>query len=209
VTLTDTVRALPRAVLESYLKAGRLPLSVAQRLAGAPADESWPPSLAYEGFGASVETLVGSLVRDPALIDKGRLRQAKVVQLRRAAELDAAAAEQREQAERDYAQAAGQAEERRDAAAEAAEQRQRALEEKAERQRREAQQEAARKQASSRRLQASQQQAVERQQRAVRLEALEEEAAAVASTQQALEAERTVEVIEDTLEGTKQARKNG
>src|SRR4051794_41855761 len=81
------VRNLPRTVVKTYLSAARLPLNAVARANGQQDNEQWPPALAFEGFEASVETVLGSLLRDDTLLEAGRLRPAKVAQLRQGAPL--------------------------------------------------------------------------------------------------------------------------
>ncbi len=71
------------------LAAVRLPLTVAERtLRRGPRAEEWPPALAFDSVGATVKQVVGSLTRDRALADQGRLTQARIAQLRRGEEME-------------------------------------------------------------------------------------------------------------------------
>src|SRR5690242_8344978 len=96
------VQKLPRTVIKTYLSAARLPLSAVAKASGQQHNEKWPPTLAFEGLEASVETVLGSLLRDDNLIEAGRLRQAKVAQLRKAAQLEAVADSTRTQAREEF-----------------------------------------------------------------------------------------------------------
>jgi hypothetical protein len=70
-------------------------------------------------------------------------------------------------------------------------------------------QKAARKAAAAQQVKAAQDTSIDRQERLAKTEALTKESAALGAAKQALEAEGTVEVIEETIEGTKAARKTG
>src|SRR3954465_4083412 len=107
------VRNLPRTVVKTYLSAARLPLNAVARANGQQDNEQWPPALAFEGFEASVETVLGSLLRDEGLTEAGRLRQAKVAQLRKAAQLEAVADTTRTQAREDFAESRDSAQAKR------------------------------------------------------------------------------------------------
>src|SRR3954451_414796 len=100
--MTTHVRNLPRTVIKTYLSAARLPLNAVAKANGQQGNEQWPPALAFEGFEPSVETVLGSLLRDDTLIEAGRLRQAKGAQLRKAGQLEAVADTTRKQAREEF-----------------------------------------------------------------------------------------------------------
>ncbi len=60
--------------------------------------------------------------------------------------------------------------------------------------------------ATARKVKAAQEQAIERQERVLTKQALDAEAEALDATKQALDAQETVEVIDDTIEGSAEAR---
>src|SRR3954469_6052633 len=97
-----TVTTLPRTFINTYLSVARLPLKAVAKVSGQQENEQWPPTLAFEGFESSVETTLGSLLRDDQLLESGRLRQAKVAQLRKAAQLEAVADGTRQQAREEF-----------------------------------------------------------------------------------------------------------
>jgi hypothetical protein len=200
------IQTLPRLVVEGYFRTARLPLTAIQRVAQQQDNEQWPPGLAFESVEASVETMVGALLRDPALLDKGRLRQAKLTQLRRASELEAMAAVERERADEQLADREEQLAEQRDEAQRRAEQRTRELERQAELHERKVAAKAAKKAAAARRTKAAQDASIERRERVATSAALAEESRALGTAKQALEADETVDIIEDTIDGTKAAR---
>jgi hypothetical protein len=209
MTLTDTIHAAPRIAVDTSLRLVRLPLTVAGQLSGQGANEQWPPALAFEGFEASVETVVGSILRDEALVEKGRIRQAKVAELRKAAYLQTVAEQQRENATQTLQERREKAAADRQEAERKAQQRDRELEQQAQRKQKAAQEKAERKASAARKAKAARDEAITKQERSAKAAALAEEAKALDLTEQAIEEQRTVETINETLEGTKEARRTG
>ena len=209
MSIKSNVQVVPRAVVGTYLRAVRLPLTAAERIAGQRGNEQWPPALAFEGFEATVEATLGSLLRDSALADKGRVRQAKVAQLRKATNLETVAAQKREQADQTLQQRRDQAEEKRAEAERRAEQREQDLQRQAELHEQKVKEQAAKKTAAARKTKAAQDKAIARQERAAKASALAKESEAVQASKQALDAQDTVEVIDKTIEGSKAARQTG
>jgi len=207
MSVKENVKAVPRVVVGGYLKGLRLPLAAVERVSGQRGNESWAPALAFEGFEANVETVVGGLLRDDTLVDRGRLRQAKLAQLRKAVELETVAEQERARADRELAERQRRADAKREQAEQTAEQRERQVERAAEQRDRQVQQQAARKAATARKVKAEQDKAVRGQERAAKLEALSKETEAIGATKEALDAQATLEVIDETIEGTKAARK--
>jgi hypothetical protein len=201
------IQVVPRTAVEAGLRLARLPLTVATRAARQQDNAEWPPTLAFEGFEAGVETVAGALLRDRALQTRGRLRQAKVAQVRKAVELETIADQAREQADATLEARREQAEQVRERAEETAERRERQVGQQAAARLTQAQQKAAKKKAAAARVKATQDEALTRQERVATAEALAKESEALAVTKQALDAEETVEVIDDSIEGTKAARK--
>src|SRR5438270_116732 len=113
MSITDRIRVVPRGVVGTYLRAGRLPITVAERVARKQGDEKWAPTLAYEKLQAGVETRIGKFLRDEELAAKGRLREEKVEQLQRAAKLETIADEHREVADETFERRRDQAERKR------------------------------------------------------------------------------------------------
>jgi len=82
-------KEVPRTVVRTWLSAARLPLRAVQVVAhGSDQETEWPAVLAYESFEANVKQLTGSVLRDDELVQEGRTIQAKVGQLRTAAQLE-------------------------------------------------------------------------------------------------------------------------
>jgi len=209
MSIVTTVRAVPRAAVGAGLGLARLPVSALARVASQTSNEQWPPTMAFEGFEAGVETLVGSLLRDETLVSRGRVRQAKLAQLRRALTLETVASEQREQADVQFQAKREQAEQQRQVAAERAQQREQQLEQQAAQRERAVEQKAAKKAAAAREVKAAQDKSLQRQERAGKATALDKEAEALSAQKQALDAEATVDVIDESIDGTKAARQTG
>jgi hypothetical protein len=204
-----TIRTLPRVALIGYLRALRLPLTAVEHVTGQRGNELWPPALAFEGFEAGVETTVGSLLRDAALADKGRLRQAKLAQLRTAAQLETLAAQERAKADRALQSSREQATQQRDEVERLATQRKQQLEHQADAVERTVDQRAAKKAAAVRRTKAAQDKTVDRRERAARTTALSAESRALSTARDALDADRMVDAIDDAIDATKADRKSG
>ena len=203
------VQKLPRTVINTYLSAARLPLSAAAKASGQQGNEQWPPALAFEGFEASVETVLGSLLRDNDLVEAGRLRQAKVAQLRKAAELEAVADTARDHAREEFAERRDAVEAKRREAELRAQRREQQIEADAQRRKAEADRAAQKKKSAARAVKAAQENVIERRERAATTDALAKEAEALKAQTEALEAAETVEVIDETIEGNKAARTSG
>jgi hypothetical protein len=207
MTAMSNAQLLPRALVSGYLRVARLPLTAVERVAKQQDNEQWPPALAYESFEAGVETTVGSLLRDPALVERGRLRQAKIAQLRKAAELGTLAEQEQVQAEEKLGQRREQVAEQRKETARRAEQRKQDLERQAELHERKVKEKAAKKAATARKVKATQDKVIDRQARTAKAGALKSEARALSLAKEAIDAEETVQVIDESIEGTKVARK--
>jgi hypothetical protein len=209
MTPTTTVRILPRVALTGYLRVLRLALTAVERVAGQTGNQAWPPALAFESFEASVETTLGSLLGDAALADKGRLRQAKLAQLRTAGQLDTLAAQERTEADRTLQSRREQTTQQRHEVQARATQRNEQFERQADARERQVQQRAAKKTAAVRRTKAIQDKTVDRRERAAKTTALTAESRALATARDALDADRTIDAIDDAIDGTKAARKSG
>jgi len=203
------VQALQRGMLDAGFTLARLPLSAVERVTGQRGNEEWPPAVAFEGFEAQIETILGSLLRDDTLGGRGRLRQAKVAELRKAMTLETVAEQERRAGRRAQRERLDRASARRERAEQAAEERLDKVETAAERREREAREKERTKVAAARRAKAKQDQSVDRAERATRSKALEEEAAALDAERRALEAEQTVASIDDAIERSKSRRKTG
>jgi hypothetical protein len=209
MTITTTAKLLPGAVAHAYLRAARLPLRAVGFAVGQQDNEQWPPAMAFESLEAGVDSVIGSLTNDPELMRSAEVRRAKLSKLREAAVLDTQATQKRQQAEEKFEVKREAADGRRKAAADEAEQRKSRLADQAKAREKAAEKKAAKKTASASAAKAKQDQVVQRRERAATLESLDAESDALDQATEAAEAERTVEVIDDTLEGEKQARQSG
>jgi hypothetical protein len=203
------VQTLPRTVISTYLSVARLPLSAVAKASGQQDNEQWPPALAFEGFEASVETVLGSLLRDNDLVETGRLRQAKVAQLRKAAQLEAVADTTRQQAREEFAERRDAAAAKKQQAEQRAETREQQIEREAAARKAEVDRATAKKKAAAQQVKAAQDKVIDRRERVATTEALTKEEQALKAQQAALETAETVDVIDDTIEGNKAARKTG
>lgn len=202
------LRAVPRTVVGTYLKAARVPLHLAERVTHQAGNDSWPPALAFDRFEVTVQTAVGSLLKDDELLERARLQQARVHQLRNAAELRVLAEQERQEADAVLERSRRQAEQQREEAERQAAQREQEVERQAQQRRLQVEQKAAAKAAAVRRTQAAQDKAIARQERAAKQQALGKEVEALAKTKDALGARQTAALVEDALEGSKAARKS-
>jgi hypothetical protein len=203
------VQTLPRTVINTYLSVARLPLNAVAKASGQKNNDQWPPALAFEGFEASVESVLGSLLRDDHLLESGRVRQAKVAQLRKAAQLEAVAESGREAAQQEFNERLDDAKAKKETAEQRAEKREQQLEREAQQRKAQAEQKAAKQATSARQSKAAVDKVIDRQERAATTQALTKESEALKKQQEALEAAETVNVIDETIEGTKEARKTG
>jgi hypothetical protein len=204
----NAVRAVPRAVIGAYFRVARFPLDLVARVTGQDDNDHWPPALALSGFEGGVDTVLGGLLRDETLVKKGQLQQARVAQLRKAQELRTVAEQERVQADQTLEERRDQARQRRKRAERDAERHEQEIERRAEQAEQRVRQTAAQKKAAARQDKAAQDKAIERRERSAKAEALAKEAAALDTAKQTLDAEATVEVVQDVIESTKAARKS-
>jgi hypothetical protein len=209
MSITSYAKVLPRTATSAYLRALRLPLTAAERIAGDRVDETWAPSVAFESLEAGVESRLGLLLRDEQLLESAQLRKEKVTKLRKATALETVAEEQRQEANEQFEARRTKADERRAEARRRAEQREADLKRNAELHEQKVKEKAAKKAAAARQTKSKQDAAIARRERVAKAEALEAEADALEAGKEAVEAKQTVEVVTDTLEGQKEDRKTG
>jgi hypothetical protein len=189
----------------TWLAAVRLPLTAAERLTHA--DDTWAPTLAYDAVEAQAKQLLGSVLRDDALVRESRLQRARLAELRRAATLEADAERLRAQADERLEVRTETAEAQRERVErEAREQEERLAREQAAEQRRVAEQAAQRAEAA-RRTERQRQAAVEAKQRDARATEVAAESAALAGRRRAVAAAGTAVAVDGALERRKAARK--
>ena len=201
-----SMQTIQRTAVKSWLSAVRLPLSAAERVVGKQGSD-WPPAVAFEGFEAEVKRRIGTLVGNPQLVQEGTLEQGKVNQLRKAAELEAEAEEQRNEAEARFEDRKETVEEAKQRVEREQQQREARLEqEKADRKR--AVQEAARKkEEAARKADEVRKDAVAAQERKARATRLAAESEALQHEKQAVAAKGEVLEVDEALKATKTARK--
>jgi hypothetical protein len=205
----EQIRTVPRTALRGYLRAIRLPLSAAERITKQQGNETWTPAIAFESFEAKVETATGFLLGDEKLAESGQLRTARVAELKESRRLRSAAGYERERAREEQRTRKDEVARGRARTEQAATERKQAIKQQAAQQKRAAGEQAAKREAAVRAQEAAQQKVAERRERATRSEALRAESEALDLTDKALEAQETADVIDETLEGAKEARKTG
>jgi hypothetical protein len=204
--LMTNARRLPGLLVGTTLQAARLPLAAAARATGQTGNEEWPPSLMFEGVEAAVETAVGGLLRDDALVSRGRLRQARITKLKEAAQLEAIAETERAQADDELAARKQAADKRREQIEESAEQREQRLEQEAAKRKQQVAKTAAKRKAATAKQTAAQRKVVEKQERDAQLAAAEAESKALAKEKAALVAEDTTVALDEAIDVNREAR---
>jgi hypothetical protein len=201
---------IPQTAIRVWLRTARLPLSALELLTRrGEHDTEWPPALAFESFEAQVKQISGSLLRDDDLVEDGRLTEAKVAQLRKAAELETIAERREATADARLAARHDANERRRKKVEQAAAQREEALDrrraaeqrklENAERQRRDAADRAA----------VAQQHVVEREEREAERTRIKAERDALRKQRVAAAAEKRAVDADKKLATTKARRQAG
>jgi hypothetical protein len=189
------------------LLAARLPLTVAEVTLRRDDTETWPPSLAFDAFGATVQQVVGSLAHDATLVEQGQLTRAKVSELRRSVELETRAEVLEERANATLTERLEVDEQRRKTATDRAEARQRsAVRAKAEQKRR-ADEKLAREEQQAAKADRATKAATQRRTRAARSKRAEAERAALAHERHALDAQDVVDDLGDELARSKAQRR--
>jgi len=206
--MTTPIQTIPRTIVRSYLKLGRLPLDAAGTVLNRDGAEDWAPALAFDRVEATVLQTVGSFLKDDELVTQGRLAEARVAQLRRAAQLEAEAAAKRAEADAEYRERVETDQERRARIQREADEREAALaREKAQKQR-EVEAKARKQEEAARKLEAAQQKAVAKQDRAARAKRVEAEQEALAEEKRAVQADQAVLDLDEALRTTKAVRKS-
>ena len=203
----NQLQQLPGTLVRTSLRVARFPLDAAESvLRRGQRDGEWEPTIAYEGVEATVKRLAGSVLRDDKLVEEGRLQQAKVEKLRKAATLESQARAKERQADEEFRQRRQADEERRRQVARQADQqedalaRQRAAREKA------AAEEQRRKEAAARKVEAASKKAVATKARKARATRVAAESEALAAKRDAVEAKAEVAALDAAIETTKAVR---
>lgn len=206
--MSTPMQTIPRTIVRSYLKLGRLPLDAAGSVLNKDGAEDWAPALAFDSVEATVLQTIGSFLKDDELVTQGRLAEARVAQLRRAAELEAQAEAKRVEADADYRERVDTDQERRQRVENEADQREAALAREKATKQREADQKARKQADAAQKIESVQQKAVAKQDRAARLSRVEAEQEALADETRAVQADQAVLDLDKALRTTKAVRKN-
>ena len=187
--------------------AARFPLEFAEGQLLGERRADWPPVLIFDTVESSIKQLVGSITRDDALVQEGRLERAKVAELRKAVELETVAELQRDVAAAEHASRIQADEARREQIESRRTDRERVAkaERAAEHQRVEA--DAERKRAAAARADAATQAEVERKGRLEAAERIKAEKVAIAKERRAVAAKKQASRIDDRLDAAKATRK--
>jgi len=165
------------------------------------------PTLAFEGFEATVRQVAGSVLRDERLVEEGRLIEAKVARLRKAVELETEAEQRRREADAKLVQrrqADAQARARVERETEAREQ---AVQQEKTAKERAAAETAAAKERSARKADAARKKVVGAQERSATAARLDAERDALTAKRQSLAATGEVLHLDDAIEASKASRK--
>jgi len=205
--MSNTLTILPKAAVNGYLRALRLPLDVVASVANRDKDAEWPPALAFDAFEAQVKGLLGSILRDEDLLQEASRERTRIDQLRRAMNLEAEAEARRQQADQELAQRREQAQQKAETAEELAEQREQRLEqEKAEAKRR-VQNETAEKKQKARKAADARQDRIDDIARDADEDRIRAEREALAERKEALEATGDALELDKAAAAVKEARK--
>jgi colicin import membrane protein len=202
------IQEIPRNVVKGYLRAARLPLTAAESvLRRGQETEDWAPTMAFEGVEANVKQVLGSLLRDEKLVEEGRLSQAKLAQLRKAAELEAVAQQHKVQADAEYQQRRQADEQRARQVEQQADAREAAVKRQQAEDKRRVEAEARRKEEAAAKAQEATDKAIAKQERAARATRIAAEQEALAEERNAVAAKADVIELDKKLDATKAARK--
>jgi len=205
----NAARQLPGFVVGTTLQAARLPLNAVARVTGQSSNEAWAPAVAFDSAEAAVETTLGSLLRDDALVSRGRLRQARLAKIKEAAELELLAERKRQQAADELEAKREAVAERRQQVEETAEQREQRIEQQAAQRQAKVAKAAASKKTAVRKQKTAAEQQIERQERQAKLAAADAEAAALDLERAALSAEDAAIAADEAIDESKEARASG
>jgi hypothetical protein len=203
--MTSTLTTLPRVAVTSYLRLLRLPVDAAGSITRH--DEAWAPVLAFDAFEAQVLGLLGSVLRDDDLVQDAKRQKTRVEQLRRAAELEAAATERRVEADQELEQKRSEARSKAKAAEDRKEREEDRLEESKESAKRNVRKEAAAKQSRAKKAADARESRLEAKERDAEAKRLAAERTALDERREALEASGTALKLDKAASAVKDARK--
>jgi hypothetical protein len=187
--------------------AARLPLDLAEGQLLGERRSDWPPVLIFDTVESGIKQLVGSLTRDAALVQEGRLERAKVAELRKAVEFETVAESRREAADAEHEARLHADEDRRRQIEERKIEQQRAAERKREEKQRRAETAIERKRAAATRVEDAEEGAAERIARAEAATRIKAEKAAIAKKRRAVAAKKQASRVDDRLQAAKASRK--
>jgi hypothetical protein len=208
-SVSTIIRSIPRSAVQGYLRALRLPLDAASRVADRNADRPWAPSIAYEGFEAKVKGVTGRLLKDDVLTEQAEVQRARVSQLRKAAENTAAADAKQAVADRELDERRAAAERKEVDAAEKAEAEKAQNAEREKRAKAEARRRASRQKKVATRTERNRKQAVAEKATTAKAADLEAERAALLERKEAAAAKAGAREIGEAAEVTRQRRRAG
>ena len=203
---------LPRTGVDLWLRTVRLPLSSAEVVLRRDRDAQWPPSVAFEGFEASVREHAGRLLRDDRLLQQAQLQRAEVAQRRRALEHEQEAARKAAEADRRFQAERQAAEEQRERAEREAVEREARLERERREVERRTEQELAAKEERAQEAAEKRARTVRSTERAARNKRLDTEDRVLREKERAARARAGSKQLKDQAEATKarrQARRTG
>lgn len=209
MSVTSNIRIFPRVVVGGYLQAARLPLTAVQRIARQQDNEAWPPAIAFDAIEARIDTVLGAVLRDDALVTKGAVKTARVEELRKAATLDSAAELKASEAEGKRRARQEEIAEQRKEAERRAEQRKNDIERQAELHEQKAREKAAKKTAAARKIKQSQDKSIDREERAAKSKALAAEARALKVAKEAVDVRDAAAETDAEIGQSKDARSAG
>lgn len=202
------LQQIPRTIVCTWLRAARVPLDAVEAVVRrGEHDVEWPPALAFASFEATVKVVAGSILNDVELAEEGQVAQARLGQLRKAGELDAIAAQRKEQADAEFLARRRADEEQRRRVEQQADEREAALERERESKKRRLAEEDARRRQQAAKAQATEEKIVDRQDRSARATRIAAEREALNEERQAVAAKSKVGDLDEELETTKAARK--
>ena len=200
------LQTIQRTAVRSWLSAVRLPLTAAE-VVTRKSGSDWLPAVAFEGFEAGVKRSIGNLVGDLQLVQEGTLEKGKVDQLRRAAELEAAAERRRQEAEARFEDKKETVQERDRRLEREQKEREAKLEQEEAERKRQVEETARRKEEAARKADQARKKAVAAQERQARATKLAAESAALEHEKEAVAAKGEVLDVDRALNATKEARK--
>jgi hypothetical protein len=200
MAIQQQLQAAPRTAIRAWFRAAELPVRAVQAIAQrGERDAEWPPALAFESLASHVMQLTGSVLRDDELVQEGRLIQAKVAQLRKAAELETVAERREAIANAKFESTRESAEQRRQRLEREAAEQERALEREAKRKQSAVEAKVARKRSQAAKSEATTRKAIAREERAAasarpaqERESLRKERAAVSAKTRATTADKKI-----------------